>query len=143
VCPAIIEAWSASLLKKPDARIALDHLDSLMAHGPVEVDAAVGNLVVARLRLAAGDTAAALVALRRRALALSGVIYLAPTLRALARVAAWQGERQEAAAAYRHYIVLRANCDPVLRDDLEEARAALARLTLVAVGHSPSIPRTR
>jgi serine/threonine-protein kinase len=136
-CRAIIEAWSAAILKRPDAGAALDRLDSLMARGPVEVDEAVGNLVIARLRLAAGDTAAALRALRRRALAVSGVVYLAPTLREEGRIAALMGDRQGAAKAYRHYIALRANCDPALRGELDQVRAALARLELVAVGQSP------
>ena len=132
VCPAAIEVWAAALQHRPDARAALDRLDHIMARGPRDADFTIGNLLVSRLRLQQGDTAGALRALRRRPYALSGLFYLAASLREEGRLAAATGDRPAAVRAYTHYLALRPSPEPSVQHEVDAVRAELARLRLVA-----------
>jgi serine/threonine-protein kinase len=136
VCPAAIEAWAAVIQRRPDAGALLDRLDTTMAHLPLEADGTVGNVLVSRLRLALGDTAAALRALRRRSYSLSSLFYLAVSLRDEGRLAAATGDRKGAIRAYTHYLALRSAPEPSLRREADEVRATLGGLQVIAQGTS-------
>ncbi|HKW47088.1 MAG TPA: hypothetical protein VJN70_06570, partial [Gemmatimonadaceae bacterium] len=142
VCPVAIEAWAATMLHQPDARRLVDQLDTTMAHGPQDVDSPIGNLLVARLRLAQGDTASALHAVQRRQYDLDALIYLGVALREEGRLAAALGDRQTAIRAYTHYLALRSAPEPSLQPEAAGVRAALGALQVIAqdtgrVRHSP------
>ena len=49
-------------------------------------------------------------------------------LREEGRLAALAGDRAEAISAYRHYLALRSDPEPVLRSKVDEVRAELAKL---------------
>jgi tetratricopeptide (TPR) repeat protein/TolB-like protein len=132
VCPAAIDAWAATIQKRPDAGTLVEKLDTLMSHGPMDADGTIGNELVARLQLERGDSAAALRTLRRRAAALSGLFYLAPSLRTEGQLAAALGDRDGAIAAYTHYLALRRNPEPALTAEVDETRKALDRLRILA-----------
>jgi Tfp pilus assembly protein PilF len=125
LCPAILEAWAADLRKLPDAHRSLDRLDSLMMQGPMDLDAAIGNLLVARLRVEHGDTTAALRALRRRPRAVAGLIYLAPALREEGILAVSVGDREGALRALEHYVALRSAPEHSLREEKERVEKML------------------
>jgi tetratricopeptide (TPR) repeat protein len=136
VCPAILSAWAAALQRRSDAAQSLARLDSVMVHGPMDVDGSIGTIVAARLHAGAGDTATALAVIRRRAYSQSGLIYLAASLREEARFAAAIGDRQGAIRAYQHYLNLRRDPEPSLKSDVDAARAELGRLSVIANGSS-------
>ena len=144
LCPVIIEAWAAAVRSRDDVAGALDRLDRLMTHGPMEGDAAIGNLLIARLRVARGDTAGALHALRRRPYSSAGLFYLAPSLRDEGRLAEATGDRSGAIKAFTRYLALRNAPEPSLRHEAEDVRVALARLqTVAATGGRRPAARTR
>ena len=132
VCPAAIEAWAANIQQRPDAGTLIDRFDSTMSHLPMDADGTVGNLLVARIRLGRGDTAAALRALRRRSYSLSSLFYLATTLRQEGQLAAATGDRKGAIRAYTHYLALRAAPEEPLKREAEQVRAALGALQVIA-----------
>jgi tetratricopeptide (TPR) repeat protein len=140
-CPAVIDAMLAVAERRPDAGAAIDRLDVLMSHGPMDGDASIGNLVVARLREGQGDRARALIALRRRPYAILGLFFLAPSLLEEGRLAALTGDREGAIKAYRHYLALRSKPDARLNAEVQQARDALARLQLVADARTRSRAR--
>lgn len=140
LCPAILEATLAAAQADPGAEAALDQLDSLMARGPAETDASVGNLVVARLREARGELRGALRALRRRPYTVLALFYLAESLREEGRLASLVGDREGAIRAYRHYLALRTSPEPALQSEVAEVRAALERLRTIAA--APAHPRS-
>jgi hypothetical protein len=91
----------------------------------------VDNLVLARLLSAAGDTAAALAAARRRYRAAHLVhldITLVDMLREEGRLAAAVGDTTGAIAAYEHYLALREDPDPPWRAQWDSVRAELSAL---------------
>ena len=136
VCPMAIEAWAASIQRRPDAKTLIDRFDSTMSHLPMDADGVIGNLLVARLRLGSADTAAALRALRRRSYSLSSLFYLATTLRQEGQLAAATGDRKGAIRAYTHYLALRAAPEEPLKREADEVRAALGALQVLADAHA-------
>jgi hypothetical protein len=153
LCAALLEAKVAVASRGADARVAVDHLDSLMRDGPsgqrngppiaftlsaAYVRSMVGispvgfedfaNIEVARMRERLGDARAALAAVRRRSYSYHLTDYFAAQLREEARLAALTGDRAGAARAYRHYLALRSDAEPSLRPKLDSVRAELARL---------------
>jgi serine/threonine-protein kinase len=132
LCPAILEAMFAGAESQPSSGAALDRLDTLMTRGPAELDAQIGNLVVARLRSERGESASALRALRRRPYTVLALFYLAESLREEGRLAALVGDREGAIRAYRHYLALRTRPEPALQPEVAEVRAALERLRMMA-----------
>jgi hypothetical protein len=120
--------------KRADANDAVTRLDRHMAQGPMDADAAIGNLLVADMLEQLGNRRAALAALRRRPYAPLGLFYLATSLRHEGRLAAAVGDTLGAVRAYEHYLRLRTDPEPSLRAEAAEVRAALDRLrTKVAV----------
>ncbi len=87
------------------------------------------NLALARLLAAAGDTAGALAAVRRRPYHGVGTVYLSSYLRLEGRLAAAAGDRVGAIRAYRHYLVLRAAPAASVAPEVARVKTELAALT--------------
>ncbi len=153
VCAVLLEAKLAAAAGAAGAADALERLDTLMRSGPggqrngppvaftlspAYVRSTVGispvgfedfaNLEVAHLRERQGNVRAALAAVRRRPYAYHLTDYLAPHLREEGRLAAIIGDRAGAVSAYRHYLALRSDPEPVLRPAVDTIRAELAKL---------------
>jgi serine/threonine-protein kinase len=131
ICAAILDAQLASVRRRPDAAATLDRLDSIMLTGPTQnpYQVLAGNLTVARLRLANGDRAGALAALRRRINFYVNVAGLSTLLRMEGELAAAVGDTAGAIRAYRHYLALRTDPEPVLQPVVRQVRTALETLT--------------
>lgn len=132
ICASILEAVYASATGQPEGEMLVAQLDSLLQ--PIPYGAIVperldrtGTLAVARLLESQGDVEAAYRAVQRREFFQTR--YLANYLREEGRLAALLGEREAAIRAYRHYLTLRSDPEPVLAADVERVRAELARLT--------------
>ena len=132
LCAAMLDAWLATLTRRPDAGHSRLALDSLMRTGPafwVPYQGTVpANHLLARLFAAVGDTSRALAAIRRHptdwgldAMATSG-------LRLEGRLAAAVGDTAGAIRAYRDYLVLRSQPDPVLIPQRDSVRSELGVL---------------
>ncbi|MFL5492074.1 MAG: protein kinase domain-containing protein [Gemmatimonadales bacterium] len=153
ICAALLEAKLTAASNSADAGAALDRLDTLMRSGPggqrngppvaftlspAYVRSTVGispfafedfaNLEVARLRERQGNIPAALSAVRRRPYSYHTTDYLASHLRQQGRLAALSGDTSGAIRAYRHYLALRSDPEPTLRQVVETVRAELAKL---------------
>ena len=128
VCLAAVEAQLAAARADPYAA-ALARLDSLLreAWNSRDLLLTVGNLIAARLYEARGDLPRALDRVRRRA---GWEAFLSTQLREEGRLAALAGDREGAIRAYRHYLALRSDPEPALREDAARVRAELARLEL-------------
>jgi hypothetical protein len=139
LCAATLEALAATIERRPDARAAVARLDALdrregrfLGYGPYAV--AVPNLVTARLLATHGDLRAALAATRRRSYhPMFGPYFLAPQLREEARLAAAVGDMVGARRAYRHYLALRTDPEPMFADEVRAVRAEYSRLEGAAI----------
>ncbi|MES2125166.1 MAG: serine/threonine-protein kinase, partial [Gemmatimonadota bacterium] len=139
ICPATLEALLESRIASGAARPALDRLDSLMQEGPQWFSGgldmsptAFANFVVARLRAAQGNRAAALAAIRRREVNYFPAFTwsLPAFLRQEGRLAAAAGDTAGAIHAYDQYLTLRTDPDPPFkaqRDSVVAERTALRR----------------
>ncbi len=130
---AVIRAMYADATRKPTARAELERLDSLMRaldyQGAHAGRTQMASLVAARLFERAGDARRALAAVQRRGdMWSNGLLYLPAQLREEGRLAARLGQREQAIAAYRHYLALRFDPEPRLRDEAEQVRRELAAL---------------
>jgi eukaryotic-like serine/threonine-protein kinase len=128
LCIALLDALHAAVTTRADAAETLDRLDDLARSAPpvpAELLAAA-NLTVASLREANGDLAGALAAARRRLFPNSP--FLSTFLRTEGALAAVAGERDAAISAYRHYLALRSDPEPAVRDEVERVRSELAGL---------------
>ena len=141
LCASILETQLAFAGQRPQAGAALDRLDSLMRTGPPAISwvLAAGNLTVARLRERQGNLAAALAATRRRTYVTDlgerrVLVCLSTLLREEGRLAALVSDRAGAIQAYRHYLALRAEAEPVMREEIGRVRAELDRLELSVPG---------
>ncbi len=128
-CPELLDALRESLSADPGTR-ALARLDSIssLAPGRDEHDRIMLNLVLARLYWARGDTAAAWKWVRRRAWTQETAGVLPAWLRSEGRFAAAVGEREHAIRAYRQYLILREDPEPVLVPQRDSVLAELACL---------------
>ena len=97
------------------------------AGGDVFLDDATG-LVLARAWETLGDLPRARAAAARRVRGLGNDLFAAPRRRARARLAELAGDRAGAMAAWGAYVRLRADPEASLREDVDAARARLARL---------------
>ena len=128
-CVILLDALLAAAERRPDAGVYRQRLDSLMLTGPsYRNDNQAWNLVVARLKEAAGDRQGALAATRRRLYLVAEPVYLSTYLREEGRLAALTGDRSAAIRAYQHYLALRAAPEPALRAQTERVRTDLAEL---------------
>ena len=132
ICAAQLHADMSAREHRPDADLALGHLDSLLRSGPVtnphvRVSAA---LTLAKLYERNGDVTRALAAVRRRPRIMDsqGVDLLSSLLREEGRLAALAADTVGAVRAYRHYLTLRADPEPGVAAEVNVVRAALAQL---------------
>ncbi|HZN97566.1 MAG TPA: hypothetical protein VFB61_07555, partial [Gemmatimonadales bacterium] len=130
-CALMLEAWSATLRKTPEASLVLSQLDSVLETGPPEwFSTQWANLLVSRLFEMQGDLPRAIGAIRRaNVFALGHTGYLSTYLREQGRLHALIGDRDRATRAYQHYLALRTNPDAPLQPQVDEVRAELALLT--------------
>ncbi len=126
-CPELLEAMVEQMAPGAGTE-ALSRLDSLMRRGPMDddLDQKLTNLLMARMYWARGDTAKAWHWVKRRRWFTAGGQILAPWLRSRGRFAVAVGEREEALRAYRHYLMLREDPEPVLVPQRDSVRAELA-----------------
>lgn len=127
-CATMLEAIHVAPRRSAEAARVLARFESLLASGPGGMVQEVGNLIIARLHEARGDIDGARAALRRREYFLSRTVFLSTYLREQARLAELAGDRAEAAAAYRHYLAVRSDPEPLMRRDVEWARDGLKRV---------------
>jgi serine/threonine-protein kinase len=131
----LLEAQVAERERSSDAPALLRQLDTLLANPrgphfdfgrpPLYV---YGNLVAARLHELAGDTAAALAAIRRRFVGIATFPEYVRYRREEGRLAAALGDTAGAIRAYRHYLALRSSPEPRLRAQSDTVRTELAAL---------------
>jgi DNA-binding SARP family transcriptional activator len=129
VCATILDAELSVELRLPDTTSSLARLDSLVRAGaafasPLRV---ASILVLAELEERRGNLDGALAALRRRENNYNPR-YLSTQLLAEARLATRLGFKSESIEAYRHYLALRFDPEPSLRDRIEGVRRELAAL---------------
>ncbi len=135
-CAVLLQALLASAEDGSAADAALSRLESLARAGPASLfNTAYVNLVLARLLEARGDPVGALAAVRR--LGYPSAPFLSSYLREEGRLAALTGDREGAIRAYRHYLALRADPEPVLAADVDAVRTELGRLVAEDAGNDP------
>lgn len=129
ICPELLDAVREHLSGGGETR-ALARLDSVasLAPGWDVLDGTVTNLVIARLYWARGDAAAAWKWVRRRMWNSQAGLVMPPWLRSEGRFAAAVGEREHAIRAYRAYLVLREDPEPVLVPQRDSVLSELACL---------------
>jgi len=133
----ILEAQLAKLADRADAPQRLASLDSMLALSPIGVRVrAAGNLVLSELLARAGNFRRAYQVVQRWAPGdmSEDVPPSATYLRAQGRLGAAAGDREGAIAAYRRYLRLRANAEPVLARDIATVRSELAKLERQSAG---------
>lgn len=121
----------AAATGRPDARSAVDRLDSLSAVGlPSSWELlAAANLVVAKLLESEGRLDRALAAVPRRSYAVDrGEVALSTFFRAEGRLALAVGDTAGAIRAYEAYLNLRSDPEPSLAPEADSVRSRLARL---------------
>jgi serine/threonine-protein kinase len=136
---AMVEAMYADVANAPNARATVDRLDSILRgldYSMLRVTRReMANLVAARLLEKGGDLRRALAAARRRGDAwIPDQPYLPAQLREEGRLAALLGKTEQAIAAYRHYLALRQDPEPQLREEVDGVRQELARLERQSAG---------
>ena len=136
LCATLLEGMLAVAQESPDARAAVDRVDSLMRRGPPQPQDfpfsqfrfSYENLAVARLYERLGAHREGMAAAQR-----GGFFGTKPSsyLRAEGRLAARVGEHDIARRAYAEFVRLWSDVEPALADEVEEVKAELARLTRV------------
>lgn len=125
-CSAALEASLAVSRRRPEAWSLLQRLDSMVQAIPGWKWSFPRHRVVAQAWQTQGDWVRALAAIRRRPH--GAVRYLASDLREEGRLAVFAGDTAGAVRAYRHYLALRLDPEPILRPQVESVRAVLLRL---------------
>jgi len=140
----LLEAQLNAREGSPEARKRLRQLDSVLANPRVPVNVfdfgrpplfTYGNLAAARLHEEAGNTAAALAALRRRVIGVATYPHYVRYSREEGRLAALVGDTAGAIRAYRHYLALRSAPEPRLRAQADTVQIELAALLRAAGQH--------
>jgi serine/threonine-protein kinase len=129
-----LEALQADRAANPAAAQATARLDSMLAVADYTVNTIRFNalsLLAARLVEKYQSPKAALATVRRRAVWWNNEVpYLAAQLRETGRLAALAGEKEEAVAAYRHYLALRYDPEPEVRPEVDRVREELGKLEI-------------
>jgi tetratricopeptide (TPR) repeat protein len=134
LCAALLDAGRATALGLPDAHRKLEVADAASRRFDLFLPALGANLVVAHLAELQGDLPLALRAVRRH----SGVYGFWPSwhqstfLREEGRLAALSADTAGAVRAYRHYLALRPDPEPEVRQEVELVRGELARLSVAS-----------
>jgi len=124
----LLEAQLAAHTGASSADEALRQLDSMLANPLSSEFACSGNLISARLHEERGELPAALAAVRRRLFGNAFFPAYVRYLREEGRLAALTGDREGAAKAYRHYLLLREDPEARLRPQRDSVRAELDAL---------------
>jgi hypothetical protein len=122
----LLEALLASRTRRPDLTLVLQRLDSIAMLGCCTLPHFI-NFGSARVHAPASKVSGALAAIRRGRWLLPPE-YLSAYLREEGRLADLTGDRAGAIRAYRHYLVLRAEAETVLRPQVDSIRRELKRL---------------
>ena len=125
-CSATLEAWRAELERRPDRRLLVERLDSMVSRGQAYYWAVSLHRALAGLWEREGDPPRALRAVRGRSY--SDAVDLAADLREEGRLAAIVGDSAGAIRAWRHFLILRADPEPSLRAQRDSVALALASL---------------
>jgi serine/threonine-protein kinase len=127
-----LDALQADRAANPAAALATARLDSMLAVADYTVNTIRFNalsLLAARLVEKYQNPKAALATVRRRAVWWNNEVpYLAAQLRETGRLAALAGDKEEAVAAYRHYLALRYDPEPEVKPEVERVREELGKL---------------
>jgi tetratricopeptide (TPR) repeat protein len=132
-CESAVNAMRSSAQRTPAAARSLARLDEVTRTIAAELYLGDGHfdyahIALARLLEASGDTAGALVAIRRRPYFIGWQPFLAASLRHEGRLAAAIGDREGAIRAYEHHLALRYAPEESLRASADSVRGELARL---------------
>ena len=127
LCLAFIEGVLQMSTNPSSATAVLARLETLSLDGPGDFFWAPFQLELARLQEQRGDRAKALEIIRRRPyFTAEARSFLTTFLREEGRLAAAVGDREGAAKALRHYLVLRQGADERLRPQIDSVRELLA-----------------
>jgi hypothetical protein len=129
ICAMVLEARSAQLTRRPEARALVHSLDRLLLQGPSLLGMTWQNLEVARMLEEAGEPARAAAAARRFRMYYAYMPFQSTYYREAGRLAEQAGEREHAIEGYARFVDLRRNAEPALQGQVAEARAGLKRLT--------------
>jgi serine/threonine protein kinase len=128
LCAATLDALVAVAEGRPDARRWVERADSMLRHDPPgRMTASRTQLLLARAFDELGDPDAGLRVIRRRE-PNNPAYFLATVLAEEGRLSVRAGDREGAIRAYRHYLALRTDPDPVLVPEVQQIRAELAGL---------------
>ena len=127
LCVALIDAWLAVARRQPDARLRLEHADSLLM-GMLDVASVEGPVIVARLWETMGEPARALTAVRRRYYHWANTVAAAWIAREEGRLAALAGDREGAIRAYRRFLGMRPDPEERFRPEVERVKREVDRL---------------
>ena len=125
-CALAIEAWRAVVEGRPNARVLMGRLDSLMLTGPAYHWALPDYRIAARLWDSTGEPARALAAIRRRRMDVH--LYLAPDLREEGRLALRAADTTAAVTAWHQYLTIRSDPEPSLRGEVDSVRRQVVAL---------------
>jgi DNA-binding SARP family transcriptional activator len=133
VCPRLLGAMLEHVHRTTGSRPMLDSLDAVMLPGPgLELPGAVASMMIGRWRASEGNYRAALIAIRRRPYIHHPLFLIAlpGLLREEGRLATLVGDSTGAIRAYRHFLTLRDQPDPGIKQaEVLQVEAALAALT--------------
>jgi len=132
-CVALIDAWLAVARRQPDARLRLEHADSLLMEGQ-DVGVFEGPVIVGRLWETMGEPARALTAVRRRYYHFLNTISAAWIAREEGRLAALAGDREGAIRAYRRFLGMRPDPEERFRPEVERVKREVDRLVRLGAG---------
>jgi eukaryotic-like serine/threonine-protein kinase len=125
----LLDAQHAAATDAPNAMELVTRVDSMLRR--VEggrYNETAGNLIAARLWERMGDLRRAYGATLRMELRTTPRPFVSTMWRERGRLAAAAGDTTNAIRAYRQYVAIRAQAEPSLRPDLENAKRELARL---------------
>jgi hypothetical protein len=133
-CAVAIEAWRAVAERRPNSRVLMERLDSLMLTGPAYHWALPDYRIAARLWDSSGEPVRAFAAIRRRRMDVH--LYLAPDLREEGRLALRAGDTTAAVTAWHQYLTVRSDPEPSMRAEVDSVRRQV-----VALEGRPGRPR--
>jgi serine/threonine-protein kinase len=131
----VLDAQHAVVTNAPDARRVVAAADSMLREGPPGVQLrAAGNLAMAHLWERIGDAASAYAASKRVYIEPSFTPFWSTYKRERARLAALNGNVEDAIKHYREYLAMRYEPEPSLRAHIASVQGELARLERQSAG---------
>jgi serine/threonine-protein kinase len=125
-----LDVLLATRNRRSDLADLATRLDSTLRAAPASpyLTLVAGNMIVARAFEQLGDPARALNAVRRRPMLFGPLLGWGRMLRDEGRYAALTGDREGAIRAFRLFVSLRADAEPLLQPELLRAQSELSRL---------------